>query len=274
MRARRNTSASPSRSRSRTGARGQAMVEVLAVAGSALIIAFLALHMLGHLSDARDRTLSASRYAAWERTVYFDDPSWAPTYGNAITKSDAQIRSEIAQRVLGHDTGLTSNDGSANALASTPEPLWRDVAGKDMLQRYSDLQVSSSSGSTGTAADKALNALGLVSGIGAGFDLPVNNQQRANVSLHLGYNSPTLSKLWPSWQGVTFADHNAVLTNTWTPDGSDKAKAMIANAVPTAKGAVLAYGLDVLAPLGIDITHLDLGRIEPDVVPKDRLGSR
>jgi hypothetical protein len=254
--------------------RGQALVEVLLVAGSALIVAFLALNMIGHLSDARDRTLSASRYAAWERTVYFDDGNWAPAYGNAITKSDAQIRSEVAQRVLGHDTALTSNDGTAAAFASTPEPMWRDVAGKDMLRNYNDLQVSSSSGGTGTLADKALSLLDTVSGIGAGFDLPVNNQQTANVSLHLGYDSPTLSALWPSWQGVKFTDRNVLLTNAWTPDGSDKAQAMIANAVPTAKGAVLAYGFDVLAPLGVDITHLDLGRIEPDVVPQDRLGSR
>lgn len=258
----------------RRGVRGQAMVEVLVVAGGVLVVAFLALHMLGHLSDARDRALSASRYAAWERTVYFDDNSWAPAYGRAITKSDAQIRSEVAQRVLGHDTNLTSNDGAANALASTSEPMWRDVSGADLLRRYSDLQVSSSSGGTGTLADKALGLLGSVGGIGAGFALPVNNQQTANVSLHLGYDNPTLSQLWPSWQGVTLADHDVLLTNTWTPDGSDKAKAMIADAVPTAKGSVIEYGLDVLSPLGTEITDLDFGRIEPDVVPQDRLGGR
>ncbi|WP_322010707.1 hypothetical protein [Paraburkholderia sp. J12] len=262
------------RSRRYRAQRGQALVEALVVAGSALIFAFLALNMIGHLSDARDRTLSASRYAAWERTVYFDDTSWSPTYGTAITKSDARIRSEVAQRVLGHDTKLTANDGSANALASTPEPEWRDVAGKDMLRQYNDLQVSSSSGGTGTIADKALGMLGSVSGVGLGFALPVNNQQTATVSLHMGYDNPTLTQLWPSWQGVTFADRNVLLTNTWTPDGSDKAKAMIADAVPTAKGSVIEYGLDGLAAFGVDITHLDLGRIEPDVVPQDRLGNR
>ncbi|MFT4065078.1 hypothetical protein [Paraburkholderia sp.] len=271
MNLRRKTLAARSRRRAQ---RGQALVEVLVIAGSALILAFLGMNMIGHLSDARDRTLSASRYAAWERTVYFDDRSWAPAYGSAITKSDTQIRSEIAQRVLGHDTKIASQDSSANALAAQPEPMWRDVAGKDMLKQYNDLQVSHSTSDTGTIADKALGLLGSVSGIGAGFDLPVKNQQTARVSLHMGYDNPTLSNLWPSWQGVTFTDHNALLTNTWTPDGSDKARAMIADAVPTAKGAVIEYGLDVLAPFGIDIAHLDLGRIEPDVVPQDRLGNK
>jgi hypothetical protein len=271
MSLRRNTAIARS---GRRAQQGQALVEVLVIAGSALILAFLGMNMIGHLSDARDRTLSASRYAAWERTVYFDDTSWAPAYGSAITKSDTQIRSEIAQRVLGHDTKIASQDSSANALAAQGEPMWRDVAGKDLLKQYSDLQVSHSTSDTGTIADKAVGLLGSVSGIGAGFALPVKNQQTASVSLHMGYDNPTLSNLWPSWQGVTFADRNALLTNTWTPDGSDKAKAMIADSVPTAKGSVIEYGLDALATLGVDIAHLDLGRIEPDVVPQDRLGNK
>jgi hypothetical protein len=143
-----------------------------------------------------------------------------------------------------------------------------------MLQKYDDLQVRSSSGGTGTIADTAVSLLGDAASVGAGFSLPVNNQQTATVSLHMGYSNPTLSSLWPSWQGVTFADHNVLLTNAWTPDGSDKAAAMIANAVPTAKGKVFDYALDALAPFAPDFTKLDLGRVEPDVVPQDRLGNR
>jgi hypothetical protein len=254
--------------------RGQSLVEMLVVASAVLVVGFLALNMLGHLSDARDRMLSASRYAAWERTVYFDDTNWAPAYGNAITKSDARIRSEIAQRVFGHKTNITGADGSKNALAASSDPMWRDIKNKDLLQQYDDLQVSHTSGSTGTGADTLVSALGSVSGIGAGFALPVKNQQSASVALRLGYNNPTLSAMWPTWQGVTFSDHNALLTNAWTPDGSDKAKAMIADAVPTAKGALAEYALDALALYGPEITDLDPGRIEPDVVPKDRTGRK
>ncbi|CAM2156648.1 conserved protein of unknown function [Pararobbsia alpina] len=265
--------ASPGRASGRH-ASGQALVEVLVIAGGALVVAYLALNMIGHLSDARDRSLMASRYAAWERTVYFDDTSWSPTYGSANTKSDSQIRSEIAQRVLGHDTKVSSNDSASNALSATPEPMWRDVAGQDMLRNYNDLQVSHTTSTTGTVADKSVALLDTLSGIGAGFDLPVKNQQSANVSLRMAYDNPTLSTLWPSWKGVTFSDHSVVLTNSWTPDGSDKAKAMIADAVPTAKGSLIEYGLDALAAVGTDITSLDLGRIQPDVVPQDRLGNK
>lgn len=254
--------------------RGQALVETLVVASGVLVVAFLALNMLGHFSDARDRMLSASRYAAWERTVFFDDGSWAPTYGNAVTKSDTQIRSEVAQRVLGHETKINGSDGSMNALAPNGEPMWRDVKNKDLLKQYDDLQVSHASGSTGTGVDTLVSGLGSLSGVGAGFALPIKNQQSASVALRLGYENPTLSALWPSWQGVTFSDHNALLTNAWTPDGSDKAKTMISDAVPTAKGALVEYALDVLEPLGGDIINLDPGRIEPDVVPNDRLGSK
>lgn len=254
--------------------RGQALIEGLVIASGVLVVGFLALNMLGHFSDIRDRILSASRYAAWERTVYFDDGSWAPVYGNAVTKSDTQIRSEIAQRLFGHKTKITGSDGSKNALPASGDPMWRDVQNNDLLRQYDDLQVSHASGSTGTGTDTLVSALGSVSGIGAGFALPVKNQQSASVALRLGYDNQMLLALWPSWQGITFSEHNTLLTNAWTPDGSDKARAMIAGAVPTARGALAGYALYVLAPFGTEIGNLDLGRIEPDVVPNDRLGSK
>lgn len=254
--------------------RGQAMAETVVIVGSALLFAFWAINMIGHLSDVRDRTEAAARYAAWERTVYYDDNGWAPKYGNAATKSDAAIRSEIAQRVLGRGTKIDRADGTRNQLPSSEEPMWRDIAGNTILQKYGDLQVSHTVGGTDTVADKALNALGSLSGIGAGFDLPTKNQQSASVSLRVAGDSPSLVALWPNWAGVTFSDKHVLLTNTWTPDGSNNAKSVIAGAVPTAKGAVLDYALDVLAPAAIDITTLDLGRIQPDVVPADRLGNK
>ncbi|PFH21008.1 MULTISPECIES: hypothetical protein [Burkholderia] len=265
--------ACPWAGRAGTAQAGQAMVEILVIGGGVLLAAFLALSMLGHLSDARDRALMGSRYAAWERTVYLDDSGWhAP--GGAATKTDTQIRSEMAQRVLGHGTRLTGADGARGALSSTPEPMWRDVAGRDMLRSYDDIAVSHVAGTTGTAVDKSMSMLDTLSDIGAGFDLPVKNQENARVSVRLAYDNPTLSSLWPSWQGLTFSDNTAILTNGWTADGSDHAKTLIAGAVPTAKGDLIGVGLDAFAPLGSDILGLKLGKIEPDVVPQDRLGGR
>lgn len=253
---------------------GQAMVETVIVVGNVLLVAFWALNVVGHLSDVRDRTQAAARYAAWERTVYFDDIRWAPKYGNAVTKSDATVRSEIAQRVLGRGTKIDSADGTRNQLTSSEEPMWRDIQGNAILKKYDDLQLSHSAAGTGTAADTALDALGSLNGIGAGFDLPTKNQQSANVSLRVAGDSTSLAALWPNWAGVTFRATHVLLTNTWAADGSNNAKSVIAGAVPTAKGAVLAYALDGLVPAAIDIRNLDLGRIEPDVVPADRLGKK
>lgn len=258
---------------SRRHQRGQAIVETAIVASSVLIVAFLALSMIGRISDVRDRTLAAARYAAWERTVYFSD-SWPSKYGQAATKSDAEIRSEISQRVLGQTSGVKGDDGSLNRLPSAQAAMWRDSSGEVLLHSYDNLTVSFRADNTGTLADKALDRLGSLSGIGLGFDLPTRNQQRATVTLHVGDRNPSLVTLWPEWPGATFNATQVLLTNTWTPDGSDGARALIAGAVPTAKANLIGYLPNVLAPAAVDIVHLDMGRIAPDVVPADRLEDR
>ncbi|MFK4441878.1 hypothetical protein ABH944_001567 [Caballeronia udeis] len=253
---------------------GQALAEMIVITGGVLIVAYISLGMLGNLNDARDRSLTASRYASWERSVWFDDSHWTANYGSAVSKSDQQIRSEVAQRVLGHNTLVAATDSSRNALPTSAVPMWTDVAGKSLLGQYGDLNVSHVAANTGTIADKSMAALDTLSGVGAGVDLSFKNQETASVSLHLAYNNPSLTALWPSWNGLTFSDHGSILTNAWTPDGNVKTRAMVANAVPTAKGSLIGLALDGLAPFAPDITSLDLGRIQPDVVPADRLGTK
>ena len=89
----------------------------------------------------------------------------ATTFNGAAGAADATV--------VGRGTKIDRADGTRNQLPSSEEPMWRDIAGNTILQKYGDLQVSHTVGGTGTVADKALNALGSLSGIGAGFDLPM-----------------------------------------------------------------------------------------------------
>jgi len=253
--------------------RGQAIVELAAVAGAVLVVLFLALAMIGRLSDVRSKTLMASRYVAWERTVYLDDAEWNK-YGMSITKTPQALRSEMVQRVMGHDNPrLRADDGTRNALPAGGMPMWHDVAGKDLLKRYDDVTLNLSRSKTGTALDAVVSVLDAGGSINAGFDLTSRNQQRAAVALSVGADSETLRSLWPGWTGFSASDANVLLTNAWTPDGRDGALNQIKNAAPLSRGEVL--GTAALMPLALfapDITGLDLGKIAPDVVPDDRIG--
>jgi len=253
--------------------RGQAIVELAAVAGAVLVLLFLALAMIGRLSDVRSKALMAGRYVAWERTVYLDDAEWNK-YGTSVTKTQQVLRSEMVQRVMGHDApALRANDGTRNALPAGGMPMWHDIAGKDLLTRYDDVTLNTGRGKTNTPLDAAVAVLDAGGSVGAGFDLPTNNRQHARVGINVGADSATLRKLWPGWSGFTAADTHVLLTNGWTPDGRDGTLAQVANAAPLHRGEFL--GSAIFMPLAVfapDITGLDLGKIAPDVVPDDRLG--
>lgn len=252
---------------------GQAIVELAVVAGAVLVLLFLALAMLGRFSDVRIKTLMASRYTAWERTVYLDDAEWN-RYGASVTKTEQALRSEMVQRVMGHDNpAVRADDGARHALPAGGMPMWHDIAGQDLLTSYDDVTLTTSRQKTGTPLDAAVAALDAGGTVGAGFDLPINNQQSTRVSLSVGANSATLRRLWTDWDGFTATDTNVLLTNGWTPDGRDGTLAQVSNAAPLHHGDFIgAVALMPLAFFAPDISGLDLGKIAPDVVPADRLG--
>jgi hypothetical protein len=257
---------------SRRSQNGQAVVEFAVVAGAVLVLLFLALAMLGRFGDVRNKTLMASRYTAWERTIYLDDSNWNK-YGASVTKTGQALRSEMVQRVMGHDAVLQSGDGARNALPSAGMPMWHDTAGRNLLTNYDDITLKTGRQRTGTPLDAAVSVLDAGGAVGAGFDLPDNNQQSTQVSLVVGANSAALHRLWENWNGFTATDTNVLLTNGWTPDGRDGVLAQVANAAPLHRGEFIGNAaLSPLVVLAPDITGLDLGKIAPDVVPADRLG--
>ena len=67
------------------------MVEFLIAATTVLIPLFLIVPILGKFMDMKSASIQAARYAAWERTVWFNNSDWA-----AAPKTDAQIQNEVA----------------------------------------------------------------------------------------------------------------------------------------------------------------------------------
>ena len=290
------------RTNMRTAAQsGQAMVEFLISMTLVMSVLLLAIVMLGKFNDIRNRTLMASRYLAWERTVWSDgdamknlasDPSttegWSSTYGGAAlsaSKLDSELKGELMQRLMANDgSPLSSTDLKQSGLPASRPAMWNDYGGNPLLASSADIAVS-----TGVASDPAtslnrtaLSQWSVATASGgqypAHLSLPASTLRSGTLSVSVGGNSDVLERLWPkdeplpAFSGLTFSDTNAMLTNSWTPDGSASNKALFSQAVPAAKVALVpSSGYQSLQKYAPEISSLQFGLVQQDVVPASRL---
>jgi Flp pilus assembly protein TadG len=271
---------------------GQAMVEFIVAALFFLVPLFLAIAAFGKFTDVRHTTTMAARYAAWERTVWYDD---AGTEFDAIHrgnhKSAAAIGNELAVRLINDRssaaTVIKNTDQTATSFVNGTDPLWRDNAGTAYLDRYA--QRTSSVGKAAPASDIAGRALGLFATLPLPSfmtgplvpPLPNDTLAVARVSLNqIASNSDAYQRLWPAevwspWSGLDFSATGAILSNTWYANGAGATEEMVKRSVPTANGFGRFVWLMTMPDIGQwDPTipsRLRLGKIAPDVVPADRL---
>ena len=115
---------SPRRARQQAGA---ALVEFIVAALFLLVPLYLAVQAMGRFADVQHTAQAAARYAAWERTVWFNERASAFHQKNVPNqKSEAQIRSEIAVRVFNdRNTALRyqSSDKTQTTFAKGMDPL-------------------------------------------------------------------------------------------------------------------------------------------------------
>jgi len=165
-----NTNAHPARgSRSRHMA-GQALVEAVIVS-LVLLVVLYGIVLLGKRTDIAHASIVASRYAAWERTV------WSPG-----GKSDTQIEIEIRNRLYAAtDRPLSSADGAS--VHAPLNPMWTRRDGSAALAAYTGGEATLTGGSGdktpgivfSTITEKVVDAyntvIGLLSRVG-GVDPP------------------------------------------------------------------------------------------------------
>src|SRR6266702_1659704 len=244
---------------------GQAMVEFLVSMTLVMSVLLLGIVMLGKFNDVRNRTLMGSRYVAWERTVWTDsdstknlgsDPAttegWSNSYGSAalaVSKPDADIRHEVLQRfMVGDNASLTGNDRTLSKLPTAQPAMWADYGGNPLLGSANDVVVSTrvDSDPSSSPTTSALTPFGPPVRTGTGgqytaqISLPTRTLQSGTLSISMAQDSDVLKRLWPkdgdlpAFSGLTFADTNVLMANTWVPDGTDSAKAAFSPAVPAA----------------------------------------
>ena len=259
---------------------GQAIVEFIVAALFFLIPLYLIIIALGKFSDVQSGASQAARYAAWERTVWLDDASWRTRMATNNRKTTAELRSEIAQRVVG-DTRPTiaANDRSQNNLSNGHLAMWTDGEGRDLLERYQDLTLTEANRPLTLAqcptcaTPVALNVAGLTVGI----NVPQNNMVVASAGIQVARNSAALQRLFPSYtgfNGVQLNDQVALLPNGWMANGRDGVTTVVKDAVPTATPLIKAALTAAVAPMlpqAWEAIPLKIGQILPDEVPADRL---
>jgi len=270
---------------------GQAMMEFVVAAVFFLVPLFLAITALGKFTDVQHVTDMSARYGAWERTVWYDDSGTAFNAINGIgppnQKNAAAIKGEIAARLFSDRSGdvtvIKNSDRSNAALANGIDPMWRDQAGAVFLAEYADFGSESTRETPQrdiAGAIVAEAAAVSVRGV-AGFVPPLPNDTLAvsTVSLaDLAADSGVYQRLWRvtpgGWQGLDFSATGAILSNTWGANGKGATREMVARAVPTAQSlrtvvSAVKAGIGPWDP--VPASGIEVGKIEVDVVPGDRL---
>ncbi|HWT73026.1 MAG TPA: hypothetical protein VN361_12655 [Oxalicibacterium sp.] len=278
---------------------GQAMVELVIVAGFVLVPLFLAIPLIGKYLDMRSAAVQAARYAAWERTVWYGGSAasslgWlgASNSWNANAKTDSQIRNEIGVRQLSETADLsystsvdqgafTSADRSAGNFKNSSRALWRDRTGDKMLVDYDDLQNSIGSATAPGTLNVILDPIANLAATLGPFTLEMKGLYSANVTMKvrdIDYDHFLLKNSTSS-----FRETNVLLANGWSADGPDdpsktSVKQQVKGLVPTsifnaeiAGVNVMEYVLKALSVFLPEASKLEPGKIEPDKVPADRL---
>jgi len=274
--------------RRRRAQAGQAMVEFVVAAVFFLVPLFLAIAVLGKLTDVQHVTDMSARYGAWERTVWYDESGTAFNAVNAPNqKSAAAIKGEIAARMFSDRssavTVIKNTDAANAAFVNRTDPMWRDPRGGAYLAQYERYDARSTRETpqrdiAGAIVSRmaAVQVRGL-----SGFVPPLATDTLAVETLSLAdiaADSAVYRRLWNGtpggWQGVDFAATGAILSNTWGANGSGATRAMVARTVPTAQGlgVVVEAAKAGIAPWdAAAASGIDVGRIEVDIVPGDRL---
>lgn len=267
------------------------MVELLIAAGFVLIPLFLAIPLLGKYLDVRAAAVQTSRYAAWERTVWYggDAASSLGWFGvdrrwQANQKNDQQIRSELAVRHLsetGASAAFSNSDRSAAGFVGGSKMLWKDRKGQSLLANYSDLQNTVDNSQAPGTLNVILDPIANFASTLGPFVLETNGKYAATVTIRI--KDIDFDHFLAKNSTANFSETNVLLANGWSANGPDdstvtSAKQQVKGLVPTSILAaeiegvkIMDYVLGALSVFLPEASKLEPGKIEPDVVPADRL---
>lgn len=256
---------------SRRAMRGQALTE-LAVMAALLVPLFLLIPIVAKYGHARQMAQQAARNAVWEATASKD----------YVLKTRSQSQAKAIERnFAAADAKISSNIGG-RATGEFGDQMLNTFSGRKLLER-SDLKI--------TRYDEA-SAPGIVTSTIAKFpsvfpgEFPPNKNGYATAEVELelrdlktgdggraDYLAP-MDKL-----GLVMKHRQTLLADAWNAAGPTDGRRSVASQVkslaPMSNLKPLSDMLDFIgaAPLPIlgQVDKLDIGTIEPDIVPSDKL---
>lgn len=246
--------------------RGQAMSEFVAAMALFLPLLF-GLIYIGKYSDIKHETIQASRYAAFERAL---DPS-------STHEPDTVLQEETRARFFmdgSRNQGALVSTTANQATAGTLNPLWGQMNGDPMLQKYSDVAVSF--GAEQNVDDVALAPVDAANTLL--FGLNSNGQFQANVEV----SPANIASFTPlSAVNLKIAASTVVVGNAWNAGGAASVASGLTGGTP---GSMPIRPGGVLSAIGSTLLNIStvlqpfyqafagdngpqLGCIRPDVVP-------
>jgi len=253
--------------------RGQASVEFVVLA-FVLVPLIIIVPLLGKYIDLAQTTTVASRYVAFEGTVH---------HGSSRSgwKAEGQLANEVRRRFYSrNDLGINTND-VVGEVPSDRNPLWVDHRNNPLLPSFNLVTVQTER----ETIDQPAGAI-----FANNFDLDQNNLYTGTVGVNVA-NVPNIGvafdKARPTPQRV-FDNLNlqmnrstTVLVDPWAARGPADVKRKVEDAglevYPTGhlEGvATLATPIMTMLEIvfgGNGTKPPEVGEVDPDIVPTDRL---
>lgn len=252
--------------------RGQSLVEFSVAAMFVLVPIGLGLPYLAKVADARHNMHEAARYAAWERTV------WYEAHDKYHLKSNADIKNEVSVRILGKAEAPIDSVEDKKKLA--PEnhkfhpflytsdfktgkriPIFKEDSGEFLA--YSGKMEDAMKGASDVS--KAVNSV-----ISSGLKLEKKGMQTSELNWSHAW-IPALDMGLPT---ISASARNVIMTEAWNAGGPVEIKKNLSGVLPLTlfNETVVQDFLSIGSSTSIDgIKGFEPGRVDSDRVPCQRL---
>jgi hypothetical protein len=277
-----------------------------AVVAAAVFVPLMGLTMLmGKQIQTKHHYEQALRYAAWERTVWFAGAPRHPPAGIRVpVKNDTEIASEIQARSLADRNALIRANHRSAAVAEKLDPIlnWQNRAQNSAYEnRLVKVQQTrnaeyvkdreTNEKINGPAANGLATSMNTLKSL-TGFTVTTNGMYRSKVTMDLNDVSwiaefkdandrPLDMRVDRSVQGGVSGKERQLmlLADGWNMGGLESTRSQVKSLVLSSlldNGAIkTAQSIAGWLPFAKEFRPdwLELGKVEPDVVPSHRLGN-
>lgn len=239
---------------------GQSTIEMI-ILSLVLVPLFLIVPILGKYMDMAQTTSIASRYVAFEGTTHHNASlsGW---------KSDTELAKEVRRRFYSqHSLSIKTND-VVSEIDEDRNGLWVDHRGDALLADFNQVSVNTKKQSISSI----FNGLTSLFDFSDDFELDNDNLYRGEVNVQLA----NIEGLTPfNALNLNIRRHTVVLVDPWASKHASEVENKVKDAGLIFPHQVLNASASLLKPaislFEFNASAPEIGKVEPDYVPSDRL---